>query len=55
MRHLVTLLLFVGAIAAYIAGSTPGAVAFVVVGLILESAAWYRLLRGNKHRPATTH
>lgn len=55
MRHLVTLLLFVGAIAAYIAGSTPGAATLVVVGLALESVAWYRLLRGGKHRPVSTH
>jgi hypothetical protein len=55
MRHLVTLLLFAGAIAAYIAGSTPGAATLVVVGLALESVAWYRLLRGRKHRPVSTH
>ncbi|MEZ0472110.1 hypothetical protein [Luteimonas salinilitoris] len=55
MRHLVTLLLFVGAIAAYIAGSTLGAAALVVVGLVLESVAWYRILRGKKHRPVSTH
>ena len=55
MRHLATLLLFVGAIAAYIAGSTPGAAALVVVGLVLESVAWYRLFRGKKQRPTSTH
>lgn len=55
MRHLVTLLLFAGAVAAYLAGSTPGAAALVVVGLVLEAVAWYRLLRGKKHRPVSTH
>jgi hypothetical protein len=55
MKHLVTLLLFVGAIAAYIAGSTSGAAVLVVAGLALESVAWYRLLRGNKNRPVSTH
>lgn len=55
MRHLVTLLLFVAAIAAYLTGSTPGAAALIVVGLVLESVAWYRLLRGKRHRPASTH
>jgi membrane protein implicated in regulation of membrane protease activity len=55
MRHLVTLFLFIGAIAAYIAGSTPGAAALVLVGLVLEAVAWYRLLRAKKHRPVSTH
>jgi NhaP-type Na+/H+ or K+/H+ antiporter len=55
MKHLITLLLFVGAIAAYIAGSTSGAAVLVVAGLALESVAWYRLLRGKKNRPVSTH
>ena len=55
MRHLVTLLLFAGAIAAYLAGSAPGVAALVVVGLVLEGVAWHRLLRGKKHRPTLTH
>lgn len=49
MKHLVTLLLFLGAIAAYLAGSTPGAAALLVVAVILESLAWYRVL-GRKRQ-----
>jgi hypothetical protein len=51
MKHLITLLFFVGAIAFYIAGSMPGATALLMIGVILESLAWYRVLRG-KRRPA---
>ena len=54
MRHLVTLLLFVAAIAAYIAGSMPGAVALVAVGLVLEAIAWLRVFRGKKQPPVST-
>ncbi len=53
MRHLVTLLLFVAAIAAYIAGSMPGALALVAVGVVLESIAWLRIFRGRKRTPAS--
>lgn len=53
MRHLVTLLLFVAAIAAYIAGSMPGAIVLVVVGLVLEATAWLRVFRGRKQPPVS--
>jgi len=48
MKHLVTLLFFVGAIAACIAGSMPGAALLLVVGVILELAGWYRVFRGAR-------
>jgi hypothetical protein len=48
MKHLVTLLFFVGAIAAYIAGNMPGAALLLVVGVILELAGWYRVFRGTR-------
>ena len=54
MRHLVTLLLFAGAIVAYLAGSMPGAGALVIVGIALEAMAWYRVIRGRKQRPVST-
>jgi hypothetical protein len=53
MRHLITLLLFLGAIAAYTSGSTWGAAAFVV-GLVLENLVLYRLVRDSKQLPDST-
>jgi hypothetical protein len=54
MRHLVTLALFAAAVAAYMAGSAPGAAALLLVGLVLESLAWYRVFHGRKHPPVST-
>jgi hypothetical protein len=55
MKRLVTLLFFAGAIAAYIAGSIPGASVLLAIGMILESLGWYRVLRSKKHPSLPTH
>lgn len=55
MKHAVTLLFFAGAIAAYIAGSMPGTAALLIVGAVLESLGWHRVLRRSKHSPVATH
>lgn len=55
MKHLLTLLFFAGAIAAYIVGSMPGAAALLVIGVVLELLGWYRILRNKKHPPTLTH
>ena len=54
MRHLVTVLFFASAVAAYIAGSMPGAAALLIVGIVLESLGWYRVFRGKKGSPIST-
>jgi membrane protein implicated in regulation of membrane protease activity len=51
MRHVITLLLFVGAIAAYFAGSMPGAAVLLAAGAVLETLGWYRLFRGKLQSP----
>lgn len=54
MRHLVTILFFIAAIAAYLAGSAPGAIGLVVVGLVLEVFAWRRVFRRRKQPAPST-
>lgn len=54
MRHVVTALFFAGAIAAYIAGSTPGAGVLLVVGIVLELLGWYRVTGRKKQTPVST-
>jgi hypothetical protein len=53
MKHLMTLLLFVGAVFAYIAGSMPGVTILLAVGMMLESIAWYRVFHSRKHLVAS--
>lgn len=53
MRHLITLLFFAGAIAAYVMGSMQGALLLLAVGVILELLAWYRLFRTRRPPSAT--
>lgn len=55
MKHLVTLLFFAGAIAAYSVGSMPGATLLLAVGIVLELVGWYRIFRSKKHPPLPTH
>lgn len=55
MKHLVTLLFFVGAIAAYIVGSMPGATLLLAIGVVLELTGWYRVFRGKKHPSIPMH
>jgi len=44
MRHLVTLLCLVAAVASYIVGSTSGAVVFLALGVLLEGVFWFRII-----------
>jgi hypothetical protein len=55
MKHLVTLLIFAGAVAAYMLGSMPGATALLIVGVVMELLGWYRIFRGEKHSSVPTH
>lgn len=55
MKHLVTLLFFAGGVAAYMAGSAPGAAALLLIGGVLESLGWYRLLRSKKNPAIPTY
>ena len=50
MKHLITLLCLLGALAAYILGFGEGVVAFVVVGLLLEIAFWVRAMGAFRTR-----
>lgn len=54
MRHLITVLFFVGAFVADMAGSMPGATALLIVGVVFELVGWYRILRHKPHSP-TAH
>ena len=49
MRHLITLLCLVAAVASYIVGNTSGAAVFPVLGVLLEGMFWLRIF-GQKHR-----
>lgn len=55
MRPLITVLLFVGAFVADIAGSMPGAAALLIVGVLLELVGWYRILHRKPHSPTAHH
>lgn len=55
MKHVVTVLFFVAAMAAYIASSLPGAALLLAIGLGLELTGWYRVLRGRRNPGVPTH
>lgn len=55
MRHLLTLVFFLAAMVAYILSSVPGALALLLVGLVLESMGWYRIFHGRKRKHVPTH
>ena len=45
MKHIITVLSLIAAIASYIAGSAFGIVAFLISGLLLEGVFWARIFR----------
>ena len=49
MKHVITFSCLIAAVAAYLAGSTSGAVIFFVVGLILEGVFWLGLFRRKEN------
>jgi hypothetical protein len=52
----ITLGLFVAAIAAYVTSAGPGyAGALFLLGMLLEGAGWYRMLSAKKQPPPTSH
>ncbi|MFY9260582.1 MAG: hypothetical protein WAO71_08760 [Gallionella sp.] len=55
MRHLITLACLVAAFAAYTVGWRQGIVGFAVIGIILESLFWFRLLRKKKPQSPAAH
>jgi len=55
MRHLITLACLVAAFAAYTIGWGQGGTSFVVIGIILESMFWFRLLRKKKQQSPAAH
>jgi hypothetical protein len=52
MRHLITVVFFVAAIAAYLGSASPGWIgALFLVGMLCEGIAWFRVLRRYKPPP----
>jgi hypothetical protein len=50
MKHLVTALCLLGALAAYALGWGAGVAGALVLGVVLELTFWYRVLRAHKAR-----
>jgi hypothetical protein len=48
MKHAITFLILFAALFAYLAGSTLESMIFLIVGAVLESVFWFRLLRGDE-------
>ena len=55
MRHLITILFLVAAIAAYAMSAGPGIIgSFFILGMLFEGIVWYRLLLDRKRKPASS-
>ena len=48
MKHGITFFILFAAVAAYLAGSTLESMILLMVGAVLESIFWFRLLRCNE-------
>jgi membrane protein implicated in regulation of membrane protease activity len=48
MKQGITFFILFAAVAAYLAGSTVESMIFLMVGAVLESIFWFRLLRRNE-------
>ncbi|NQZ12548.1 MAG: hypothetical protein HRT35_35795 [Algicola sp.] len=44
-RWLLLAALFIGAIVCYVAGSTQGAVVFILFGMVFEGLFWFKLIK----------
>lgn len=48
MKHGITFFILFAAVAAYLAGSTLESMILLMIGAVLESIFWFRLLRRNE-------
>ena len=46
--HLMTVAFLIAAVLCYVVGSNSGVIVFVAVGLVFESALWFRLIRRRR-------
>lgn len=53
MRHVLTLLVFAAAAAAYMAGSQMGTIALFLLGGALETYGWSRIIRARRQARAS--
>lgn len=48
MKHGMTFFILIAAVVAYLAGSTLGSMIFLIMGAVLETIFWFRILRRNE-------
>lgn len=48
MKHIITFFILFAAVVAYLAGSTLGSMIFLIIGAVLETIFWFRILRRNE-------